>query len=73
MVDAVAAAVIPRFVAGALLGQRALGVRTGLLIEAVRTGGFGLEISHQATVLPDAVAHALIVTLFVGFYVPTVR
>lgn len=66
-------AVVPRFVAGSLLDQRALGVRTGLLAEIVKTGGFGVELGHQALFLPGAVAHAVMFHLFAGFYVPTVR
>lgn len=50
--------VIPRVVAGALDRERAIGVRTGLLAEASKDGGFSLELSHEALWLPKgAVIH----------------
>ena len=71
--DGVGLAIIPRFCAGALLGQPAMGVRSGLLVELVRTGGFGLELSHQALMVGGAWSQAIVASLFVGFYVPEVR
>lgn len=71
--EGVGVAIIPRFVAGALLGERALGVRTGLLVEVVKDGGVGLEISHQALQVAGVWSQAVIVTLFIGFYTPRER
>lgn len=69
----VGVALMPRFVAGALLGDRALGLRTGLLVEVVKEGGVGLELSHQALQVAGAWSQAVIVTLFIGFYSPPER
>jgi hypothetical protein len=71
--DGFGVAIIPRFVAGSLLGQPALGVRSGLLVELVKTGGFGLELSHQAVEIAGAWSQAVFVSLFVGFYLPETR
>ena len=56
-------AVIPRLVAGSLDRERALGVRTGLLAEMSKDGGFSLEVAHQALFMPRGVVHELRVTL----------
>ncbi len=71
--DGVGAAIMPRFVAGSYLGQRALGLRAGVLAELVKTGGLGLELAYQALFLPGAVAHTIHFTVYVGYYVPKER
>lgn len=71
--DGVGGAFMPRFVAGSYLGQRALGLRAGALVEVVKTGGFGLELAYQALFMPDGVAHTIHFTVFAGFYAPTER
>lgn len=71
--DGVGLAILPRLIGGSLLGQPALGIRSGLLIELVKTGGFGLELSHQALALDGVWSQAIVASLFVGFYVPEVR
>jgi hypothetical protein len=68
--DGLGVALMPRFVAGSLLGQPVLGVRSGLLVELVRTGGFGLELAYQGLDLAGTWSHALLFTLYVGFYAP---
>lgn len=56
--------VIPRVVAGALDRQRAVGVRTSLIAEGSKDGGFSLEFSHQAMWLPNSAAiHDFRITL----------
>jgi len=69
----VGVAIIPRFVAGALLGEGALGVRTGLLVEKVEKGGVGLELSHQALHVAGEWSQALIASVFIGFFWPRER
>lgn len=69
----VGAAIIPRFVAGTWIGERALGVRTGLLVEKVQKGGVGLELSHQALQVAGEWSHALVASLFIGLYWPRER
>lgn len=71
--DGIGAAFMPRFVAGSYLGQRALGFRTGALVEVIKTGGFGLELAYQALFMPGGVAHTIHFTVYVGYYVPTER
>lgn len=71
--DGFGAAVMPRFVAGSYLGQRALGFRAGVLVEIVKEGGWGVELAYQALYLPGAVAHMLHFTIYPAFYVPTER
>ena len=61
------AAVIPRVVVGGLDRERAVGVRTGLLIEKSKDGGFSLEVAHQALQVPRGVIHELRVTLSLTF------
>ena len=58
-----AVAIIPRAVAGALDRERAVGVRTSLLAEGSRDGGFSLEISHEALFVPRDVIHQVRVML----------
>jgi hypothetical protein len=58
-----AAAVIPRAVLGNLMRERAVGVRTGLLVEGSKDGGFSLEVSHEALWVPKGVIHELRVLL----------
>jgi hypothetical protein len=70
--DGVGVALLPRLIGGALLGQPALGIRSGLLVELVKTGGFGLELSHQALTLGGEWSHAIVASLCVGFFVPVV-
>ncbi|MBZ5713362.1 hypothetical protein [Nannocystis pusilla] len=65
-------AVVPRFVAGSYSGQRALGVRAGLLVEKINPNGGGLELAYQALFLPGAVVHTIHVTLYLGFLLPKV-
>lgn len=55
--------VIPRVVTGALDRERAIGVRTGLIAEASKDGGFSLEIAHEALWVPKGVIHDLRVVL----------
>lgn len=69
----VGVAIVPRFVAGGWLGERALGVRTGLLVEKVEKGGVGLELSHQALQVAGEWSQALIVSVFIGLYWPRER
>lgn len=71
--DGVGVAIMPRFVAGSYLGQRALGFRAGLLAEVVKTGGFGLELAYQALYTPGGVAHMIHFTIYIGYYVPSER
>lgn len=66
-------ALIPRFVAGSLLGQRALGMRTGILVEYVKNNGGGVELAYQVVALPDSVVHTVHFVFFLGFYRPRVR
>lgn len=56
-------AVIPRAVVGALDRERSVGVRTGLLAEGSKDGGFSLEVSHEALWVPRGVIHQLRVML----------
>ncbi len=56
-------AVIPRAVVGALDRERAVGVRTGLIAEGSKDGGFSLEVSHEALWVPRGVIHQLRVML----------
>lgn len=55
--------IIPRVVTGALDRERAIGVRTGLIAEASKDGGFSLEVAHEALWMPRGVIHALRVVL----------
>jgi hypothetical protein len=71
--DGIGAAFMPRFVAGSYLGQRALGFRTGALVEVVKTGGFGLELAYQALFMPGGVAHTIHFTVYAGYYAPSER
>ncbi len=66
-------ALIPRLVTGSLLAQRALGVRSGLLVEVVKVGGVGFTLDHQALLVAGEWSHAVIFTLFVGLYGPGER
>jgi hypothetical protein len=66
----IGAAFMPRFVAGSYLGQRALGFRTGALVELVNPNGFGLELAYQALFMPGGVAHTIHFTVYVGYYLP---
>lgn len=72
-VKGLGAAIMPRFVAGSYLGQRALGLRAGALFEVVKTGGLGLELAYQALFMPDGVAHTIHFTMYFGYYVPRER
>ena len=58
-----AVAVIPRALVGALDRERAIGVRTGLLAEGSKDGGFSLEVSHEALWVPRGVIHQFRVML----------
>lgn len=55
--------VIPRVVTGALDRERVIGVRTGLIAEASKDGGFSLEVAHEALWVPKGVIHDLRVVL----------
>jgi len=55
--------VIPRVVTGALDREPVIGVRTGLIAEGSKDGGFSLEVAHEALSLPKGVIHDLRVTL----------
>ncbi len=60
-------AVIPRAVVGVLDHERAIGVRTGLLAELSKDGGFSLEVAHEALFVPRGVIHQLRVMLSLTF------
>lgn len=66
-------ALIPRLVTGSLLGQRALGVRSGLLVEVIKVGGVGFTLDHQALLVAGEWSHSVIFTVFVGIYGPGER
>lgn len=62
--------VVPRVVTGALERERAIGVRTGLIAEVSKDGGFSLEAAHEALWVPRGVIHGfrlvLSVTVLLG-------
>lgn len=65
-----AVGVIPRLVAGRFDRERALGVRTGLLVEGSKEGGFSLELAHQALFTPRGVIHELRATISITIVLP---
>lgn len=62
--------VVPRLVAGRFDRERALGVRTGLLVEGSKQGGFSLELAHQALFTPRGVIHELRATISITIVLP---
>lgn len=69
----VGVAIVPRLLAGSLLGRPALGLRSGLLVEVIKEGGLGFELGHQALQVAGEWSHSVIFTLFIGYYLPGER
>ncbi len=63
-------AFIPRFVAGSMLRQPALGLRAGVLIEGGEDVTLGVEFAYQALFLPGGAVHTLHFTFHVGAFSP---
>lgn len=62
--------VVPRLLTGRFDRERAVGVRTGLLLEGSKEGGFSLEVAHQALFTPRGVIHELRATLSITIVLP---
>lgn len=61
-------AFIPRFVAGSMLRQPALGLRAGVLFEGGEDVTLGVELAYQALFLPGGAVHTLHFTLYLGVF-----
>ena len=63
-------AFIPRFVAGSMLRQPALGLRAGVLFEAGEDLTLGVELAYQALFLPGGAVHTLHFIFHIGTFSP---